>query len=346
MASVNEDWISQARVAIRQGPVDFFEVNATKYWFDLLTCTLIAYVSAGIYLSSPLFSWRQFIAFPFAVFWLYRANSMVHEVSHLNKSQLPSFKIAWNLLLGIPTLFPSTFFTCHHRDHHSGRHYGTTQDPEYMVNVFTPGSLPSILLYALHVMVYPIFVLFRFLFAPISFLRPSWREFTLRRLSSFTLNWKYERSLSRLDHRAFTAVELLCCLRAWMIPLGLIMGVTVWTRLPLMYLLAISILFCNQMRFLADHHFESEGDQMSLADHVMDSCNYQKRDFFTWLFFPFTIRFHALHHLFPTIPYHNLPAAHEHLSNTLPVESQYHRLDRPGWWDTAKNNLQARGKAA
>ena len=346
MQAVTEGWVREARAAIQNGPIDFFKVSPVKYWFDLILCTVVAYVSATIYLTAELFSWQQLAAFPLSVFWLYRANSMVHEVSHLNQNQLPSFKIAWNLLLGIPTLFPSTFFTCHHRDHHSGRHYGTPQDPEYMINVFTPGSFASLAMYVLHVMVYPIFVLFRFMLAPISFLKPSWRDFTLRRLSSFTLNWKYERNLSRMDHKAFISVELLCCLRAWGIWIGLAMGVTAWTRLPLMYLLAISILFCNQMRFLADHHFESHGESMSLADHVTDSCNYSKRDFFTWLFFPFTIRFHALHHLFPTIPYHNLPAAHAHLSKTLPESSGYHALDRPGWWDTASSNLGVSRKAA
>jgi fatty acid desaturase len=240
----------------------------------------------------------------------------------------------------VPTLFPSTFFTSHHRDHHSGRHYGTAQDPEYIINVFTPGSLASTLFYLVHVLIYPPFVLLRFMLAPISFLNPRWRDFTLRRLSSFTLNWQYERNIRRMDHKSFVIVELLCCARAWMIPLGVLSGLTNWTRIPQMYLLAIAILFLNQMRFLADHHFESHGERMSMSAHITDSCNYSNKDFLTWLFFPFTIRFHALHHLFPTIPYHNLPAAHVHLTNCLPADSLYHGLDRPGWWHTAKNTLQ------
>jgi len=340
MSTVNEQWIHDARRAIKDGPIDFFEVNQSKYWIDLVLCTLCAYVAAGAYLAMPLGSWQQFLAFPFAVFWLYRGNSMVHEVSHLGKKQFPAFSATWNVLLGIPTLFPSTFFTTHHRDHHSGRHYGTPQDPEYIINVFTPGSLASSLFYVVHVAVYPIFVLFRFLLAPISFLSPAWRDFTLRRLSSFTLNWRYERNLSRMDRKTFTLVEMLCCVRAWFIPLGVIIGLTDWTRLPLMYLLAITILAANQMRFFADHHFESHGEKMSMSDHVTDSCNYSNNDFFTWLFFPFTIRFHALHHLFPTIPYHNLPAAHAHLTEQLPDDSTYHSLDRPGWWHTAKQTLR------
>ena len=337
--TVDETWIRDARRVIHEGSTDFFEVSQRKYWVDLIICTVMAYVSAGIYLGAPLFSWVQILSFPFAAFWLYRGNSMVHEVSHLSKKQFTSFGFTWNLLLGIPTLFPSTFFTSHHRDHHSGRHYGTPQDPEYIVNVFTPGSLASGVFYLLHVAIYPIYVLFRFLLAPLTLLNPKLREFTLKRLSSFTLNWKYERNINRLDRKKFLLVEMLCCARAWLIPLGIIVGVSDWTRLPMLYLLAITILAANQMRFFADHHFESHGDQMSMAEHITDSCNYSQNDFFTWLFFPFTIRFHALHHLFPTIPYHNLPAAHEHLSEKLPADSVYHTLDQPSWWHTCKQTL-------
>jgi fatty acid desaturase len=339
MASIKSNWVQDARRVIRQGPVDFFEVKPTHYWRDMILCVVCAYGAATVYLSSPLFSWPQLVAFPFTVFWLYRGNSMVHEVSHLHRKQLDSFKVGWNVLFGIPTLFPSTFFTSHHRDHHTGRHYGTPQDPEYIVNVFTPGSVASSIAYCVHVAIYPLFVVLRFMFTPISFLRQDWRDYTLRRLSSFTMNWKYERNINRLDRKGFAVVEILCCLRAWMIPIGVVTGIADWTRIPLMYLLAITILFLNQMRFFADHHFESHGERMSMADHVIDSCNYSQKDWLTWLFFPFTIRFHALHHLFPTIPYHNLEAAHSHLTENLPVDSTYHSLDRPGWWHTAKQTL-------
>ena len=165
--------------------------------------------------------------------------------------------------------------------------------------------MASSIFYLLHVAIYPIYVLFRFLLAPLTLLHPKLRKFTLERLSSFTLNWKYKRNINRMDHKKFLLVEMLCCARAWLIPLGVVIGISDWTRVPLMYLLAITILAASQMRFFADHHFESHGDQMIMSEHITDSCNYTQSDFFTWLFFPFTIRFHALHHLFPTIPYHN-----------------------------------------
>ena len=51
-----------------------------------------------------------------------------------------TFKVAWNLLVGVFTLTPSCFFTRHHRDHHSQRMYGTPEDPEYVANVLEAGN--------------------------------------------------------------------------------------------------------------------------------------------------------------------------------------------------------------
>ena len=99
------------------------------------------------------------------------------------------------------------------------------------------------------------------------------------------------------------------------------------------------------MRQLADHHFVSDGSNMALPDHIRDSCNYNSRDFFTWLFFPFSIRYHALHHLFPTLPYHNLKGAHNYLVATLPADSPYRELDQVSWWSVARKIFQARTPA-
>ena len=74
----------------------------------------------------------------------------------------------------------------------------------------------------------------------------------------------------------------------------------------------------------------------------MDSCNYTHNDPLTLLFFPFSIRYHALHHLFPSLPYHNLKKAHAHLVASLPQDSPYLSLDRPGWWSVARQTLYGR----
>ena len=342
MEAENSAWVRDARATIKNAEFDFFRAKPARYWIDFVISATLAYTAATIYLTAPMYSIAQIVAFPFAVFWLYRSGSLIHEVAHLPSHELRSFKIAWNLVVGIVTLAPSTFFTAHHREHHSGKMYGTTQDPEYVVNVFKRGSLLSILFYVIHICLFPGFVFLRFLLAPLSFIHPKIRDFTLRRLSSFTLNWKYEKNLSRLNRKTFATVELACWFRACLIPIGVALGLTVWTRIPMMYLLGASTLMFNQMRQLADHHFESEGDPMSIPDHILDSCNYTGRDFFTWLFFPFAIKFHALHHMFPSLPYHNLKSAHEYLTQNLPADSPYHSLSQPGWWGAASVTLNHR----
>jgi fatty acid desaturase len=339
MSAIQASWISAARAVMQESRVNYFQVQPARYWLDFLTSMTLAYSFASAYLMTPLGSPLQVAAYPLAVFWLYRLGSLIHEVCHLAHHEMRFFKITWNLLVGVVTLAPSPFFTRHHRDHHSARMYGTPQDPEYIVNVFRPGSLASLLAYALLIVAFPLIVFLRFLLAPLSFIHPRLRNWVLINASSLTMNFRYQRKLNRFDRQVLTAVELLCSLRAAGMLLVVVLGAAPWTRLPLLYSLALGVLVLNQLRLLADHHFETDGNPFELDDHIRDSCNYTGRDFLTWLLFPFAIRYHALHHLFPTLPYHNLKAAHAYLSAHLPADSPYRSLDQSSWWLTAKKTL-------
>jgi fatty acid desaturase len=44
---------------------------------------------------------------------------------------------------------------------------------------------------------------------------------------------------------------------------------------------------------------------------------------------PVGLRFHALHHLLPGLPYHALPEAHRRLMAALPPDSPYRRTNSP-----------------
>jgi len=338
-------WIRTARNVMQESKVNFFQVHPARYWFDFLLSITLGYSAGSVFLMAPLGSPLQLAAYPLAVFWLYRLGSLVHEVCHLGQHEMRVFKVTWNLLVGVMTLAPSPFFTRHHRDHHSARMYGTRQDPEYIVNVFRPGSVSSIIAYWLLIAVFPLIVFFRFLLAPLSFVHPRVREWVLTHASSLTMNHRYERRLNRFDRRVVTAVELLCCLRAAAMLSMVFLGAAHWTRLPLFYSLGIGVLVLNQLRLLADHHFETDGQPFELDDHIRDSCNYTGRDFLTWLLFPFAIRYHALHHLFPTLPYHNLKAAHAFLLDELPADSPYRSLDQRSWWSVARRTLVGRTTA-
>ncbi len=341
-AGTDEDdvrWIRDVRRAIRDSDTDFFRVSPRRYWIDFGVSLVAAYVAATVYLTAPLGSWSQLAAFPVAAFWLYRLGSLVHEVCHLGEREMTGFKAAWNVLAGIMTLTPSPFFTRHHRDHHSRRFYGTPQDPEYVANVMEGGNAASLALYAVQVLLFPVVVFLRFLLAPLSFVHPAVREWTLRRASAFTLNHRYERRLTAADRRAILAVEIPCFLRALLIPSLVLAGLNPWTRIPLLYALAVATFLLNQMRQLADHHFDADPGRVDMEAHILDSCNFTSNDPLTLIFFPFSIRYHALHHLFPSLPYHNLKPAHEHLVKVLPPDSPYFSLDRPGWWSVARRTI-------
>ena len=339
MTGLESNWISTTRTVLQASNVNFFSVRPGRYWFDFLLSVTLGYAAGSVYLMAPMGSALQLAAYPLAVFWLYRLGSLVHEVCHLGHREMRVFKVTWNLVVGVITLAPSPFFTRHHRDHHSARMYGTREDPEYIVNVFRPGSVLSILMYALVIAVFPLIVFLRFLLAPLTFLHPRLRQWTLVHASSLTMNYRYERKLNRFDRWAVTAIELLCSLRAAAMLIAVGVGLTHWTRLPMFYSIALGVLTLNQLRLLADHHFEADGQAMPLDDHIRDSCNYTGRDFLTWLLFPFAIRYHALHHIFPMLPYHNLKAAHAYLVEHLPADSPYRSLDQKSWWSVARETL-------
>ena len=183
-APLPTDWVRVARAKLKEADQDFHKVKPLIYWRDMIVSGVIAYASATVFLLAEPFSIWQLVGYLFAVFWLYRVGSLVHEVAHLGGHEQTSFKVAWNLLIGIPTLTPSTFFTGHHRDHHSQKVYGTPEDPEYVVNVCPRGSIVNLILYFGFVAVFPLVVFLRFLLAPLTFITPGIRDFTLRHLSA------------------------------------------------------------------------------------------------------------------------------------------------------------------
>ena len=177
------DWLLDVRASIKAADRDFHLVKPAIYWRDMAIGATIAYGSAAVFLGSPAFSPWQVIGYLVAVFWLYRVGSLVHEVCHLGRHECVPFKVAWNLFVGVPTLTPSTFFTGHHRDHHTQRFYSTPQDPEYVINVCPRGRIWNLIFYFSFVAIFPLLVFTRFILAPLTFITPGIRDFCLRRLS-------------------------------------------------------------------------------------------------------------------------------------------------------------------
>jgi fatty acid desaturase len=89
------------------------------------------------------------------------------------------------------------------------------------------------------------------------------------------------------------------------------------------YLMSICIVMLNSVRTLGSHRCHGGGKSMSFVDQLRDSVNYPHYGWISELWGPVGTRFHALHHLFPSLPYHAMPQAHRRLMDALPSDSPY-----------------------
>jgi fatty acid desaturase len=285
------------------------------YWTDLLLSALVGWTAfAAAVLFEPL-SWRMLLASLIAVFALYRGLCFLHEISHLRQSALRGFEITWNLLFGVPMLMPSFIYVGVHQNHHKISTYGTTQDPEYLP---FSGRPLMILIFSLESLVLPGLLIVRFLLlAPFSLLSPRTHEWLAIRASAFCMNVRYRREVTEATSRKIARWEA-ATLVAWCGLLTLAaFHVVPWRYFAVWYLVLAVVSFINAVRALGAHRYESDGTPLDRYGQLGDSID-TPGAIWTELWAPVGLRYHALHHHFPGLPYHNLKAAYRRLVRTLP----------------------------
>jgi hypothetical protein len=90
----------------RELVADLFTHKPWIYWTDMLLTLAVGYGAGLMYLEAPAFSIQQLIYLSVAGFALFRVGSYVHEITHMRHGQMLSFRVAWNLLAGIPMVMP------------------------------------------------------------------------------------------------------------------------------------------------------------------------------------------------------------------------------------------------
>lgn len=333
--------IPQARSMV----ADLFEHRPARYWIDFWISLIVGYGAAIVFLNSELFTWYQVAAYFVAGFALFRLGSFIHEIVHMSGRTMLGFRVTWNLLAGVPMMMPS-FFYGNHIDHHSAKHYGTAQDGEYLP--LGTGLWKEIVGFYGQVVILPVAVFLRFLIlTPISFLHPKLRQWTLEHASSFVINLKYKRHIpANAPRKWWAAMDILCSIRAWLIPSFVLAGAVPPHRLLQLYLLGLMALGLNYVRNLVAHRYQSDGIAMSYESQLSDSITIEGRSWITELFFPLGLRYHALHHVFATLPYHNLGKAHHRLMNQLPDDSQYHATVHRDFADAVLTLLKSNHEVA
>lgn len=328
-------WLEQARVLVS----DLYQRSPLIYWTDFLCSIGAAWTATFVYFSAPAWSVLQIAAFLLASVLFFRAGTFIHEIIHMPPRQMVWFKRVWNLLQGIPLLMPWVLYR-NHVDHHSAQHFGSPEDGEYLPLAAAP--IRETLKYLAQAPLLPLFVVVRFgLLGPLSWFHHGLREWVLTAASAAVSNPYYRKRFPARDERHLLIVEGLCLAYliaiAWLVHAQVISG----TQLLMGYALLAWALGLNLVRNLAAHRYDNRGDLMSHADQFSNSLNITGISLSTILMFPVGLRYHALHHLFPSIPYHRLGEAHRRLSTQLPADAPYHATARASFFAAMLDLLRA-----
>lgn len=303
--------------------------SARIYWVDMLGSAALGYAALfAAMIASP--AWVAALAGVVAVLALYRAGSFIHELTHIKKGTLPRFRFTWNVLIGVPLLVPSFLYEGVHNQHHAKRYYGTIDDPEYLpLALMHPWTLPLFLVAAA---LAPVGMLIRFaILAPLSLLFPRLRTLVVGRYSGLQINPRFVRPKPEGEFARDWAWQEAAC-SAWAIALLVLVALgIVPVKAFLIFLgVAAGVMFLNQVRTLVAHLWENDGEAMSVTAQFLDSVNVPPPGFLPALWAPVGLRYHALHHLLPGVPYHALGAAHRRLCAELDSGSPYHVASHRG----------------
>ncbi|MES2987233.1 MAG: fatty acid desaturase [Pseudomonadota bacterium] len=299
------------------------------YWSDMIASVLIGYGalvvavtanSIGLGLAAGLVS----------ALGLYRAISFIHEISHMKPGAVPGFRLGWNLLVGVPLMVPSFMYEDVHVHHHARTKYGTIEDPEYLpLALMKPWTLPMFVIVAL---LAPIGLLIRYgVLSPLSLVIPPLRKFVVERYSGLVINPSYRRRMPEGRFRTeWLAMEAGASIWA-MTFIALVATRTIPLKMVLIGFAIVSVAtVINQVRTLVAHLWENEGEAMTVTAQYLDSVNVPPPALLPALWAPVGLRYHALHHLLPSVPYHNLAEAHRRITTALEQGSVYHKASYSG----------------
>ncbi|WBO23995.1 fatty acid desaturase family protein [Sphingomonas abietis] len=308
---------------------DLIAPRPLVYWGDLLASAVIGYGLFAVAVTASSVA-VAIVAGILSVLALYRALLFIHEVSHIKHSTLPGFRLGWNLIAGIPLLTPSFMYEGVHNLHHVKTRYGTVADPEYLpLARMKPWSLPVFILISL---LAPIGLLIRFaILSPLSWLIPPLRRVVIERYSSLSINPAFRRRLPDAEQRRlFTWLD--AATSAWSLAVVAMVATGIIPLRGLLIALGIgsAVALLNQVRTLVAHLWDNEGEQMSVTAQYLDSVNVPPPGLLPALWAPVGLRYHALHHLLPSLPYHALGEAHRRIAAELGETSSYHKTNYGG----------------
>ena len=296
------------------------DLDRLVIWRDLILSALVGWGSFLYTIHNP-----NIFSFFIAAYFLYKGAMLIHEVVHLSK-KIKGYRLAYNILFGWPLSYPAYIYDTH-LFHHGKRTYATKKDPEYK---YIPNFSNLLFLRAFFTaLLLPLFQLFRFGILPllIPFAPRKLKLLVLKKASTLVFDPKYERPIKSEQKEiaqmlkndfASAAYKLLFF---YLLITGLLPIITVLIT----YLLISLSSFVNMSRALLSHLYtNSSNDFLSWEDHLLDTATVSS-GFLTNLMFVNGLNFHAIHHMSPELPYHNLKHAHKDILSKTTKNHLYNK---------------------
>lgn len=307
-----------------------FRVRPGIYWLDFGVSIGIGWGAFALAVL-PVTRWTgAWLAISILAF--YRCLFFIHEIVHMRQGKMRAFRWARNALCGFAFFLPDFTYLVHSA-HHLTATFSTDEDPEYVPMAF---QKPFQLLAPFVIFPFvPLVLMARFLVAaPVSWVvGGKFRQWLLRSASSLKMNPHFEwKNITPDDRRVAFAQESGCLV--WWVAFGAIAWLGPGARLVMYwYLVAYSILMLNHIRSIVAHRYINvTGKRVTYEAQLLDSVSITGYSPLASLLAPVGLRYHALHHMFPTLPYHSMRAAHERLVASLPSGHSYFQTFEPGLW--------------
>lgn len=303
---------------------DLVLIQPRRYWVDLLACTVAGWggVAAAVWATAHLDGGRRAATVALAVLAsalaFYRSASFIHEMSHFgNRTELRWWVWGWRLLAGVPLMLPSFLYELH-TEHHARASYATDADGEYFAPHQTLAQ--QLALAVAFAVVGPVGLALRFaVVAPLSWVVPPIARAKWRWLSSLAVRRGYTAD-DRPDRGSFVRrhwflEEVLAFAWAWGALAAAVASPVARTTVASLAAASSLGLLLNGLRVIGAHRYAGGGSGSRL-DQFSDAIDYEQRVALAELWAPTGLRFHAIHHLFPRLPYHALPEARRRLAST------------------------------
>jgi len=315
IAMIPDDDVALFDAEARRLLADLHTPRPGIFWVDAVTSAAIGWAGLILAVLLPPFSAGMIAAAVVSIFAFYRGLCFIHEITHVRPGALPGFELVWNILIGLPLLMPSSAYLGVHPDHHKLSTYATDGDPEYLP--FARSRMLTIR-FTLGALLIPVLLVLRLVIVvPIELAWPRFHRFLAARASSLSMNPKYIRAVSAEMSRKMRGLHA-ATFGIWAGAFALAAaGFLPWRAFLIWYVITAVASLINTLRTLVAHQYEGTGAPMSRREQLLDSIDTPGAGV-TELWAPVGLRYHALHHYFPGIPYHSLGEAYRRLVKALP----------------------------